>query len=77
MTILEDTDITPLACAVIATAVRDAQSKDIATALDAVMFLTGDDLPIWLDALGLEHVNPLKVLTSGHLKNFVFRKSHE
>lgn len=73
----EHADIVPLACAVIATAAKDAQSKDAVKALDAVLFLTGDDMPIWLDALGLEHADPIALVTSGRLKNFTFGKSHE
>lgn len=71
----EHADIVPLACAVIATAVKDAQDKDLVKALDAVMFLTGDDMPLWLDAIGLERADPIGLVTSGRLKNFTFRKA--
>ena len=73
-----DADITPLACAVIATAAKDAQGKDAVMALDAVLFLTGDDMPLWLEAIGLERADPIALVTSGRLKNFTFRKArHE
>lgn len=71
----ENADIVPLACAVIVTAARDAISKDVATALDAVLFLIGDDMAIWLEAIGLERADPIALVTSGRLKTKVRKEN--
>lgn len=46
-------NLTPLMSAVILQAFEDLKSKDYRLALDAMVFLTGEDFPIWAEAVGL------------------------
>ncbi len=58
----------PLMAAVIAQAVTDAQAGDLPRKLDAVLFLTGDDIPLWLEACGTPDFDALELVTSGRAK---------
>lgn len=58
-----------LAAAVIAQAVRDAKQRhDRVKQLDAVIWLTGPDAPLFLDGLGVGELDPLELVTSGKLR---------
>jgi hypothetical protein len=54
-----------LASAVITNALKDARSAELETALDAVLFLTGEDVPLFLDGLDMGHFDALQFVTSG------------
>jgi len=58
-------DLRRLAVAVCLKALDEARKPDPVTALDAVLFLTGPDFPIWAEAAGLPFADPWQVLTSG------------
>jgi len=63
-----DADVRPLGCAVITQAVRDARDVDPIRALDAVVFLLGPDVALWLEGLGLE-LDPVALVTSGRARH--------
>ena len=54
-----------LAVSVIVQALKDLKDDNIARALDAALFLTGDDVPLWLEAVGMPDVDVLAFVTSG------------
>jgi hypothetical protein len=65
---MAEADYLPLIQSVIITAVHDAKGKDTVKALDAVMFLAGDEMPLWLEAAGFGNADPLELLISGHIR---------
>lgn len=54
-----------LMAAVIAQSVADLRDPDPVTALDAVLFLTGDDFPLWTEAVGLPDMDGIQFIISG------------
>jgi len=54
-----------LGTAVLLQAVQDARGKDEVKALDAALWLVSDDLPLWLEAVGLPDADALKLITTG------------
>ncbi len=54
-----------LMVAVIARAVADLKNADPVTALDALLFLTGDDFPLWAEAVGAPDIDEIEFLISG------------
>jgi len=62
-----------LASAVVNQAVKDAKCKDPGRALDAVLFLTGSDIPLWLEACGTPDLDPVKLVTSGRARKLRMR----
>jgi len=48
-------------------AVRDARGGELPQALDAALWLSGPDAPIYLEAVGLD-VDPLAILISGRAR---------
>jgi hypothetical protein len=65
-----------LMAAVIVQAVKDAKSEQPEKALDAVLFLTGEDAPLWMEAVGLPDMDAVKFVTSGRARKVdsFFRK---
>lgn len=63
-----------LMAAVIVQAVRDTKDEQPEKAIDAVLFLTGDDAPMWFEAVGMDEVNTLKFLTSGRAQRLPMLK---
>jgi hypothetical protein len=63
-----------LARALIAQALRDLQSHDPVKKLDALMWLTGDDFPIWADAMAAPFMDPYKMLSMGSAKRLTERR---
>jgi hypothetical protein len=61
----EGADLKNLSRAVIQEALRDLGGKDPIRALDALLWLTSNDFPIWADVWGFPFVDPFKVLVSG------------
>lgn len=57
-----------LMAAVLVQAARDARGKEPEKALDAVLFLTGDDAPIWLEVIGLPDTNAIQFVTGGRAR---------
>ena len=55
-----------LALATILQAVRDLKSNDLPSSLDAAMFLTGDDFPLWAEAAGIPDANGYSLLIGGN-----------
>ncbi|GJQ37438.1 MAG: hypothetical protein JETCAE01_34480 [Anaerolineaceae bacterium] len=43
----------PFMCAILFQAIEDLKSKDTFQALDAMVFLTGQDFPLWAEAVGM------------------------
>ena len=62
-----DTSWRGLMAAVIAQAVRDLKCSDPATALDALLFLTGDDFPLWAEAIGAPDFDGFQLVISEHI----------
>lgn len=54
-----------LMAAVLLQAVQDSHSPQPEKALDAVLFLTGNDVPLWCEAVGLPSLDGLQFVTSG------------
>lgn len=54
--------------AVIVQAVEDTKSKETEKALDAALWLVSDDVPLWLEAVGLPDLDALKLVTSGRAR---------
>jgi hypothetical protein len=50
---------------VIIQAIADAKGDDMAKSLDAALWLTSSDLPLWLEAVGLPDVDALAFVTTG------------
>jgi hypothetical protein len=71
--ILIETSLDPrwraLASAVVIQAVKDAKCEDPSRALDAVLFLTGSDIPLWLEGCGLPDLDPVQLVTSGRARS--------
>jgi hypothetical protein len=57
-----------LMAAVIVQAVEDTKSDETEKALDAALWLVSDDMPLWLEAVGLPDVDALKLVTSGRAR---------
>ncbi len=57
-----------LIAAVIARAVADLRNSDPVTALDALLFLTSDDFPLWTEAVGAPDIDMIQFLISGRAK---------
>jgi len=51
--------------AAITQAVRDLESDSLIDSLDAAMFLTGRDFPIWAEAAGIPDADGYLLLTGG------------
>lgn len=54
--------------AVVIQAVSDARSDKPEKALDAVLWLVSDDMPLWLEAVGLGDLDAVKLVTSGRAR---------
>lgn len=54
-----------LGIAVLIQAIQDAKSEDELKALDAALWLVSDDVPLWLEGVGLPDVDALKLVTTG------------
>ena len=63
-----------LAIAVIIQAIIDLKSDDIARSLDAALWLTSSDMPLWLEAVGLPDVDALAFVTTGRARKLPHRK---
>lgn len=63
--IYEHADLKPLALAVVSQAIRDLREGDTVTALDAALWLTGNDFDIWADVMNIPLADGYKLLTSG------------
>lgn len=61
----EHADLKPLALAVVSQAIRDLREGDTTTALDAALWLTGDDFGVWADVMNIPFADGYKLLTSG------------
>jgi len=57
-----------LMSAIFAQAVADAKAADLPQALDACLWLTGGDAPLYLDAIGVGEYDPVTLLTSGQAR---------
>lgn len=55
---VENKNIRQLAVQVCLRAVKELKGKDVLTALDAFLWLTSDDFPIWAEAAGLPFADP-------------------
>jgi hypothetical protein len=64
----EYADIKPLALAVVSQAIRDLREADTMSALDAAMWLTGDNFGLWADAMGIPFADGYKLLISGRAR---------
>jgi hypothetical protein len=60
-----DTSWRGLMAAVIAQSVADLRDPDPVTALDAALWLTGDDFDFWAEVIGMPFADGYKLLTSG------------
>ena len=60
-----------LARAIIAQAVRDLQARNPVKQLDALLWLSGDDFPVWADAMSAPFMDPFKMLSSGNAKQVI------
>jgi len=58
-------DLRRLAANVCLKALDELRKPDPVTALDAVLWLTGEDFPIWAEAAGLPFADPFQLLASG------------
>lgn len=58
-------DLRRLAASVCLKALDELRARDPVTQLDALVWLTSSDFPIWADAAGLPFADPWHVLTSG------------
>jgi len=63
-----DTSWRGLMAAVIAQAVADLKSPDLIKSLDAVLFMTGDDFPLWAEAVGAPDLDGIQFLISGRAR---------
>jgi hypothetical protein len=63
--IYEHADIKPLALAVVSQAIRDLKSNDVIKAVDAALWLMGDDFPTWAEIINIPFADGYKLLTSG------------
>jgi len=54
-----------LLLAAILQTIRDLKSDNVESSLDAAMFLTGDDFPLWAEAAGVPDANGYSLLTGG------------
>jgi hypothetical protein len=62
--------------AIIRQAILDLRSRDIVEKLDAFLWLTSDEFPLWSEALGVPDVDGFQILTSGRIrKRFQYIKS--
>ena len=64
----ECADLRDLSRAVIAQAVRDLRHSNPIRRLDAFLFLTGDDFPVWAEIMDAPFMDPYKMLSSGNAK---------
>ena len=62
-----------LAVAVVTQCVRDLKGSDLIKSLDALVWLTGNDAPVWLDVAGLPDVNLTTFITSGRARRLQSR----
>ena len=58
-------DLRRLAANVCLKALDELRRPDPVNALDAVLWLTGEDFPIWAEAAGLPFADPFQLLASG------------
>lgn len=58
-----------LGMAVLIQAIQDVRGNDEIIALDAALWLVSDDVPLWLEAVGLPDVDALKLITTGNARN--------
>lgn len=63
--ISDEADLRGLSRAIIAQAVRDLDKKDPIRQLDALLWLSGDDFPMWAEAMDAPFMDPFKMLSSG------------
>ena len=61
----ECADLRKLARALIAQAVRDLAGRDPVKKLDALFWLTGEDFPLWAEAMQAPFMDPFKMLSLG------------
>jgi hypothetical protein len=64
----ENAMLAQLAAQVCLTALDELKGKDPVKALDALMWLTGRDFPLWAEAAGVPFADPLLLLTTGKAK---------
>jgi len=57
-----------LMAAVIVQAVADLKNPNPVTALDAALFLTGDDFALWAEAVGVPDLDGIQFLISGQAR---------
>jgi hypothetical protein len=60
-----DTSWRGLMTAVIAQAIADLRASDPVKVLDAILFLMGDDLPLWAEAVGAPDIDGIQFVISG------------
>ena len=63
-----------LAVSVIVQAIKDLKDDNIVRSLDAALFLTGEDVPLWLEAVGMPDVDALAFVTSGKARKLNRRR---
>ncbi|HMN00183.1 MAG: hypothetical protein DYG87_03715 [Anaerolineae bacterium CFX3] len=63
--VIREHDWRGLMSAVIVQAVEDAKSKETEKALDAALWLVSEDVPLWLEAVGLDCADTIQLVTSG------------
>ena len=66
--IYEHADMKPLALAVVSQAIRDVQHGDTIQALDAALWLTGEDFPTWAEVIGIPFADGYSALISGAIR---------
>lgn len=55
---------TALMGAVVIQAVKDTMSNDLVESLEALLWLCSDDIPLYLEAIGMSIDDPLKLLSN-------------
>jgi hypothetical protein len=60
---ISDPNIKPLALGVITQALREAQGRHTLRALDAALWLSGCDFPLWAEAVNMPDADGLRLLT--------------
>ena len=69
--ISRDADLKGFAVAFVGQAICELENRDPVTAIDAVLWLTSDDAPMWFECCDMPFVNGLELLASGHVSNFI------
>jgi hypothetical protein len=62
--IREGVDVRPLALAVISQALREVRGQNTLKALDAALWISGNDAPWWFEAVGIPFADGLHLLTT-------------